>query len=80
MSERKSRKLPTLIILALIAVLAIGTVIYKVFNLGSPTTQKVNTSEYYEAEAGKAAVIVNGKLTNVRAVLKTSRFTCGWVL
>ena len=73
MSERKSRKLPTLIILALIAVLAIGTVIYKVFNLGSPTTQKVNTSEYYEAEAGKAAVIVNGKLTNVRAVLKNQQ-------
>ena len=73
MKAEANRKLPTLIILALLAVLVLGTVIYKVFNLGAPTTKKVNLSEYYEAEAGEAAVIVNGKKTNVRAVLKNQQ-------
>lgn len=65
--------LPKKIILLLLGLLVAGTLIYAIFNISAPTSKKANLSELYSAEEGSVAVICNGEITNVRALVKNQK-------
>ena len=73
MSAAQNRRLPKLIITILIIFVLAASLIMAIANRNAPTSERVNLSDYYKAEDGSAAIIVNGTLSNVRAVIKNSQ-------
>ncbi len=73
MSAAQNRRLPKLIIVILIIFVAAISLILAILGKGGPTRKRVVLSDYYKAEEGSAAIIVNGTLSEVRAVIRNSQ-------
>lgn len=74
MRALSKEKLPKMIILLLLAVLVVGSIFYEILTINAPSTIRANLSELYCAEEGSAAVVVNGKISNVRALYRNNKY------
>lgn len=73
MNIKQNRRLPIMIILLLLGVLVLGTIIYSVLGINAPSNKMVFLSEYYSSKDGETAVVCNGELSNVRAIINNQK-------